>query len=169
MSTVTMMPPWRNAAAELFAGKYGYGDIVPHDELLAAFYLPKPTGKRTFEEYDQWRLAVLAQQDALAEWLLEERNMMLVAVPGQGYRITPPEQQTEQALERGMKRVRKEINRMARQLHYVDRSALTHEQARANADALARAAWLKSQVNKSKRLRIGDDTKKPQKIGKRED
>lgn len=168
MSTVTMLPPWKNAAAELFAGKYGYGDIVPHEDLLAAFYLPKPSGKITVDEYEQWRLGVLAQQDALAEWLLEERNMMLVAVPGQGYRITPPEQQTEQAMERGMKRVRKEINRMARQLHYVDRSALTHEQARENADALARAAWLKTQVNKSGRMRIGDDTKRQQKIGKSE-
>lgn len=163
-----MLPPWRNAAAELFAGKYGYGDIVPHADLLTAFYLPKPTGKITVDEYEQWRLAVLAQQDALAEWLLEERNMLLVAVPGQGYRITPPEQQTDHAMDRGMKRVRKEINRMARQLHYVDRTALTHEQARENADALARAAWLKSQFNKSSRIRIGDDAKKTAKIGKSE-
>lgn len=165
MSAVTLLPPWKNAAAVLFGERYNFGDIVPHDELLASFSLPKPTGKITVDEYETWRLSVLAQQEHLSEWLLEERNMLLVSVSGQGYRICEPEKQTAEALERGMKRVRKEINRMARQLHYVDRSTLTHEQARENADALARAAWMKSQMNKSKRLRIGEDAK-PKKIAK---
>jgi len=159
MTEVTLLPPWRNAAAELFAGRYGYGAIVPHDELLYAFNLPKPQGRITVEEYEAWRLSVLAQQEALADWLLEERNMMLVSIPGQGYRICEPEKQTETAMDRGMKRVRKELVKLARNLHYVDRSSLTHEQARENAEAMARAGWLKAQFNKTKRLRIGDDLK----------
>lgn len=159
MSAVTLLPPWRNAAAELFAGKYSFGALIPHDELLAALNLPKPTGRITVEEYEAWRLSVLAQQDALAAFLLEERNMLLVSVQGQGYRVCEPEKQTEHALDRGMKRVRKELVKMTRQLHYVDRSALTHEQARENAEALARAGWLKQQIGKAKRLRIGDETK----------
>lgn len=162
---VSLLPPWRNAAAELFAGRYGYGDLVPHDELLAAFNAPKPTGKITVEEYEAWRLAVLAQHDALTDWLLEERNIMLVSVPGQGYRLCKPEEQTETAVERGMKRVRRELVKMTRQINYVDRSSLTHEQARENAEALARAGWLKQQIGKAKRLRIGDDSK-PKKIAR---
>lgn len=164
MSEVTYLPAWRNAVATLFGGKYTYGQIVSHDELLTAFDLPKPVGKITTEEYEHWRLAVLSQQDALSEWLLEERNMLLVNVPGQGYRIMEPEMQSGHALERGMKRVRREVKRMIRQLHYVDRSALTHEQARENADALARAAWVRQQINRGGRMRISSEAKQNKEI-----
>lgn len=157
--TVTLLPPWKNAAAELFAGQYRYGDLVPHAALLEAFGLPKPAGLVTAEDYESWRLSVLEQQDALADWLLEERNMMLVSVPGQGYRICEPEKQTETAVDRGMKRVRRELGKMARQLRYVDRSALTHEQARENAEAMARAGWMQQQLDEVKRLRLSDDPK----------
>lgn len=155
MTGVThLLPPWRNAAAELFASKYTYGDIVPHSELQAALMLPKPTGKITVEEYEEWRLSLLAQVDALGTFLLEEKNMCLKAVPGQGYMIVEPAKQTEYALEHGMKRVKSELRKMGRRLSFIDRSALTHEDARKNADALARLSFLQQMANKARRSRF---------------
>ena len=156
---VHLLPPWRNAAAELFADRYTFGDVVPHAELQAALMLPKPTGKITVDEYEEWRLALLAQVDALSAYLLEERNMCLKAVPGQGYMIVEPAKQTEYAMEHGMKRVKSELRKMGRRLTYVDRTALSHEDARKNADALARLAFLQSMANKRKRFTMTEDQK----------
>lgn len=149
---VHLLPPWRNAAAELFADRYTYGDVVPHDVLQASLGLPKPQGKITVDEYEAWRLGLLSQVDALASFLLEERNMCLKAIPGQGYMIVKPSEQTEYALGHGMKRVKSELRKMGRRLSFIDRSALSHEDARKNADALARLAFLQSMANKRKRF-----------------
>ena len=82
--TVTLLPPWRNAAAELFSGRFGYGDVVSHETLQAAFGLPKPKGPLMAEEYEAWKLAVVAQVDALSAFLLEERNICLKSIHGHG-------------------------------------------------------------------------------------
>lgn len=154
MSEIHLLPAWRNAAAELFAGQYGYGDIVPHDVLNASLRLPKPQGRITVEDYEGWRLSLLSQMDALAAFLLEERNICLKAIPGQGYQIVEPAAQTEFAMKHGMKRVKSELRKMGRRLSFVDRSALTHEDARKNADALARLSFLEQMANKAKRKRF---------------
>lgn len=158
---VILLPPWRNAAAELFSGKYGYGDVVPHSELQEALRLPKPTGKVEVEEIEKWKLALLAQMDGLVNFLLEERNICLKAIPGEGYLILDPAEQTDYALKLGMKRVKDELRKMGRRLSFVDRSQLTHEEARKNADALARLSFLKQMANKSQRRRFiaQDDVK----------
>lgn len=156
---VHLLPPWRNAAAELFAGRYTYGDVVPHEELQAALNLPKPVGRVTVDEYEGWRLSLLAQVDALSAFLLEERNMCLKAIPGQGYMILKPEEQTDYAMGHGLKRVRSELRKMGRRLSFIDRSALSHEEARKNADALARLSFLQSMANKRKRFVMRPDKK----------
>ena len=90
-----LSPPWKQAAIELFDGRFSYGDLVPHAELQTAFRLPKPVGLVQVEAYERWRLALLAQMEGLSSYLLEEKNMCLRPVNGQGYRIVQPEKQTE--------------------------------------------------------------------------
>ncbi len=163
--TVHLLPAWKNAAAELFAGEYTYGDVVPHAELQAALRLPKPTGKITVDDYEEWRLALLSQFDALSNFLLEDRNICLKAVPGQGYMIVEPAKQTEYAMEHGLKRVRSELRKMGRRLSFVDRGALTHEEARQNADALAKLSFLQQQEKKAKRMKFAAEPERKE-IGK---
>lgn len=140
-------PPWRNAMAVLFApGGYTYGQLIPHDVLQAALGLPKPDGRITVDEYEAWRLKLVSQVEALSEALLEDRSMCLQSVPGQGYRIVEPEKQTEFAVKQGQKGLRSALMKMGRRLSFVDRSALTAEQAKQNADALSRLSFLESQV-----------------------
>lgn len=80
--------------------------------------------------------------------------MCLASVHGQGYRIVHPHEQTGYAQDMGMKLIRRELSKMARRLHFVDRSRLTNEQAMENANAMARAAFLKQQMDKAKRLKF---------------
>lgn len=151
---VHLLPAWRNAAAQLFSGRYTYGDEITHEELQEALRLPKPTGLLKPEEYERWRLDLLSQVDALSDWLLEEKNMCLQSVQGRGYRIVPPSEQTEFAVKQGRKKIRSELRKMGRRLSFVDTSALTADQRRENADALARLSFMEQQFSKAKRRRF---------------
>lgn len=152
--SVRMLPPWKNAAAELFGGKYGYGDVVSHNELYDSMSLPKPKGLVSVETLENWKLEVLSQIELLKAFLLEERNICLRSIPGRGYEIVPPEKQTDYAVKQGTKKVRAELRRMGQRLSYIDRSKLTHEDARKNADALAKLAFLQQSVKRANRKRF---------------
>lgn len=151
---VHMLPAWRNAAAELFSGKFSYGDVVTHAELQGSLRLPKPTGLVVPEAYERWRLDLLSQIAALSEWLLEEKSMCLSNVQGQGYMVVKPEQQTEYAVKQGRKAIRSELRKMARRLTYIDHAALSQEDRRKNADALARLSFMDQQFKQAKRRRF---------------
>jgi len=155
--TVHLLPAWRNAATELFSGQYGYGDVIPHEALRESLRLPEPVGKHSREEWEAWRLALVAQIDALSDWLLEEKNMCLRSIQGQGYQIVEPAEQTEFAVKQGRKKIRSELRKMGRRLSFVDTSALTADQRRENADALARLSFMEQQFSKAKRRRFITD------------
>lgn len=151
---VHLLPAWRNAAAELFSGQYGYGDVISHEALREALRLPEPKGKLTVTEYESWRLALVAQIDALSDWLLEEKNMCLRNIQGQGYQIVEPSEQTEFAVKQGRKRIRAELRKMGRRLSFIDHAALSQDERRQNADALARLSFMDRQFRQAKRQRF---------------
>lgn len=146
---ISYSPPWRNAADKL---NFAYGNEVTHEALNEALGMPEP--RAGVEDYKEWSIRRMTQIEALKEWLLEEHSMCLASIYGRGFRVVHPHEQTEYAQETGMKMIRRELGKMARRLYYVDRSQLTHDQARQNADAMARAAFLRQQVNKAARLKF---------------
>lgn len=148
---ISYTPPWKNAMAVLFGpGGYTYGQLIPHEALQDALGMPKPQGRITVDEYEAWKLRLVSQVDALSDALLEDRNMCLQSVIGQGYRIVEPERQTAFAVKQGQKGLRAALSKMGRRLSFVDRSALTTDQAKENADALARLSFLQTQVGRRK-------------------
>lgn len=147
------LPPWKNALTSLFKpGGYGYGDLIPHEVLQGALGLPKPTGRIQVEEYEAWRLQLVGQVEALSSALLEDRNMCLQSVIGRGYKIVEPQNQSEFAVKQGQRELVSALRKMGRRLSFVDRAALTAEQAKENADALARLSFLNSQVGRKRLL-----------------
>lgn len=153
------LPAWKNAVAVLFSGKYTYGDIVSHEELRSALGLPKPVEKLHVDKVKQWEHRLLAQVDQLSAYLLEEKFICLRNVIGEGYMLVPPGEQTAFAVKQGQKDIKKSLRHMGRRLSFVDRTALTSEQAKENADALARLSFLQQQVKRARRMNMGDDPK----------
>lgn len=146
---ISYSPPWKNALAVLFGPDgYTYGQLIPHDALQGALGLPKPVGRITADEYEAWKLRLVGQVEALSDALLKDRNMCLQSVAGQGYKIVEPEKQTAFAVKQGQKGLRSALSKMGRRLSFVDRAALTNDQAKENADALARLSFLKAQVGR---------------------
>jgi hypothetical protein len=147
-----LSPRWKHVAVTMFGTKYKHGDVVPHEVLRVALGLPTPTGKVDVDEYEDWRLKLVSQIESLKSYLLESKNMDLQAVVGRGYEIVKPECQTGLALRDGMKLVQSTLKRMDRRLSFIDRTALTAEQAKENADALCRASFLAGQAQKARRI-----------------
>jgi hypothetical protein len=153
-----LLPPWKNAVAELFSGRYGYGDVVPHKVIHEALSLPKPKGKVHVSILEKWRLALMTQMEQLERHLLEKQNMCLANVYGQGYRILKPGEQTAHAIKHGHHGIKKSIRKMGKQLSFVARDQLTSDQAKENTDALNRLSALKSQVKKVRLLDFDEQT-----------
>ena len=150
---ISYTPPWKNAMAVLFGPDgYDYGELIPHEVLQEALGLPEPTGRITADELKSWQLRLVTQVTALSAALLEERNMCLKSVIGQGYKIVEPEKQTAFAVKQGQQELRTAMQKMGRRLSYLDRSALTAEQAKENADALARLSFLQTQMSTRQRI-----------------
>ena len=149
---ITYSPPWRNVAETMFNGQVGYGDEVSHEVLNEALGMPEP--RTTAEAYKEWALKRMTQLEALKEWLLKEHSMCLASIHGRGFRVIHPHDQTDYAQADGLRNIRRELGKMAERLYYVNRSQLTHEQARANADAMARAAFIRQSLGKAQRMRF---------------
>jgi len=161
---VTLLPAWREAAKRLADAKISHGDAISHEQLRAWLEMPQPSGSVTFEVVQQWQLAMLSQVDALRDYLLEERRMLLVPEIGRGYRIAQPSEQTDIATKDGVKKARRAIAQMQRQLLYVDTGQLTDEQRKQNVDAQARAGALRVALGRNRVAQIAEP--KPKRIKK---
>jgi hypothetical protein len=149
---VKLLPAWKQAAATLFDGRYNFGDVVSHEVIREALDLPKPQGRVSVEKLEAWRLNLLTQMDALSDWLLKNKLMCLRSIPGEGYLILKPAEQTRHAVKEGHKSIKASLRKMDRQLNYIDREQLTSDEARENADELARNSFLRTQFKNARRI-----------------
>src|SRR5690606_29121171 len=116
----------------------------------------KLTQPETIEQYREYQFTLLQNMDEFRSSLLEEHSIALRTKPGVGYEVLPPAEQTKYAVDVGMRRVRRELRWMATHLVNVDHSKLTSDQRKENADAMARAAMLKSMFRKAQRIEVGE-------------
>lgn len=150
---VTLHPRWLQAAFALVeSGAYGYGDLIPHDDLRAELGLPRPDDNAGIPEYERWQFRMLQALDRLQEYLLTEHNMLMVSERGIGYRILHPSDQLTYTTGTANERIRREINRAARRLAHIDNSQLTAGERRAAADSMCRLAFLRSAVRRSRHV-----------------
>ena len=137
---LTLYPAWRQAVAQLDAdGMLVPGKVIDKAWLDAAFGIQPP---KSFEDVDKNRLRFVSQMSALRDELLTKRKLMLRAVDGIGYRIVLPQEQTGTALKDRGASIRRELRSLHCELAYVDHAALTDEQSKKNADALAQIGVL---------------------------
>jgi len=91
-------------------------------------------------------LQYLSQLNGFQTALLEEHQVALANVKGEGYRIVAPHEQTPWAERQGIADVRKAIRKLATRLTNVDFAQLGTEDRKANADALARLGMMGGMV-----------------------
>lgn len=141
----SILPEWRQAVRDFLAADFKEGDIVPHRWLEEHFgmaaldddkpLLPVDWSARQFE----W----LRNVEAFRGELLEQHQIFLSSVHGQGYRLVPPREQTAIAQERFEREAKRSYRKAATTLKHVRVGELSESERKENLDAIARIAMLR--------------------------
>jgi hypothetical protein len=139
-------PRWRHALRVLTARGLSNGDVIEKSELVDLFGLKTPI---TAADQQKYQLDFMAQYIPLRDELLEEHRIALRTLRGDSaYQVLPPAQQTDYAMQEGMRDLSRTMRRMAKTVAYVRHEELTDDQRKANADAQAKVAMLAGMVRK---------------------
>lgn len=149
MNDVKKLPLWRDAVERFVAMNPGPGAIIPKKWFFDSFGIEKPV---TAEDQIRAGLEFLSSMDRFRSELLEDYMIDLIAVPGEGYKIIPPEEQTKTALDIRSRNIANEISKMARSVAFVNTAALDDSQRREQADGLAKVAALKTMFKRRRLL-----------------
>ena len=135
-------PIWRQAAKEAVA-EFAYGDTIPHTWIAEHLEIANPQGWiGTVDAYRALAFDLLRKMDNFRAVLLEEHKRYLVNVRGLGYKIIEPPHQTDAAMLRLQDELRRSLAKAMSALVHVNESAISLEDARENAEAKAKLAWL---------------------------
>lgn len=148
----TLLPAWKNVVVAIEAGRWSYGDLIPHDELQAILGLPEPAGSVTADQYKSWRFRLLQETTALTAHLLVDLQMDLRVEVGVGYRITKPSDQSKLAEIDLSKEIAKAFRDAARRIRHCNRAMLTSAESQENTDAAVRLAAKTDALRKLDRL-----------------
>lgn len=132
-------PAWRHALHELELASISPGQTIQKVWLEELFGLQVP---QTIAEAEKQRLTFLGLFDQLRWALLEKHRLMLRPVPGVGYRVVEPEQQTSVAMKDRGAELMRALGKMAAEISHVRLEALDDTQRKANADAQAKVGAL---------------------------
>jgi len=136
----TLYPAWKEA---LKLWRFTWGDIVPHEWFYEAFGLTPICDDMTVKRAEQIKLKFLGQFTPFRQAMLEDRQMWIDSVPGYGYEVVTPGEQSRRAYESRIARIAKELRDLDRQLRHVNIGMLSQDERRENADLLARQATLR--------------------------
>jgi hypothetical protein len=143
MDEITVFPEWKQAVRDFLAAGFKEGDIVSKEWLERHFDM-EPVGQRmTADEFQARQFAWLRNTDAFRTALLEQHQIALQTVAGDGYRIVPPHEQTALAQQKFEREATKAFRRAALTLKNLRTDQLTDEQRRENTDAIAKLSMLR--------------------------
>lgn len=157
-TNVEIYPLWRRALARFRDTGLTYGDTLPHTWLYREFEceaLSDPT-KITGDQQNKLKLKLLNEFDPFREALLEQEQIDLQSVPGVGYELVPPADQTVRALKDTVKDIERVWRKGMARAANVNTALLTTEQRRERVDNLARLALLGRQIKAPRELPPAD-------------
>lgn len=130
-------PIWRQAAQDAIA-EFKYGDIIPREWLVANLHIAEPQHKITVAEYQRLSFDMLTKMDGFKDEMLTRHHRYLINIRGIGYKIVEPPHQTNAAMTRMQRELRKAIANAMSAVVNINATALTIEESRANAEARAK-------------------------------
>ncbi len=141
---VRLSPAWKHALSVLLEEGLTDGRVIHKDRLADLFGLRKPV---TAADQERYQLDFMQQFLDLRDELLEEHRLCLRTMYGESsYEVLPANQQTDLAMNDGVREVKRAIRKMTRTLAFIRHEELTDDERRKNADAQAKAAMLAGMV-----------------------
>ncbi|KKK49703.1 hypothetical protein LCGC14_3132410, partial [marine sediment metagenome] len=135
---------------------FGVDMLIPHEWLRIEFKYPELNLKDSFPKGstpDKWQklqLLYMVDIEKTRRHLLVEYKRDMQNLHGKGYTLLRPNKQTGEAVRDGEKGFAKSIRKMGSRIRNVDKSALSPEESRHNADAETSLQSLKSIMTRSK-------------------
>lgn len=155
---VELYPSWRQALVNFREAGYAFGDILPKSWLYEQFEcagLNDP--KITWEQAQKLQLRLLSQFTPFREALLDQDQIDLQSVPGVGYELVPPADQSRRAVKDTLHDVQKAVRKGVARATNVNTALLTAEQRREHADNLARLGMLRRMLKPPRELPPPDE------------
>jgi hypothetical protein len=137
---------WQNALAAFDSADFYPGDIIPMAWFYEHFRVKEPSSRGTIAEFQEEQFRFLGEMDRFQKALAEDYDLALQNVRGEGYRIVPPAEQTEWAMDRAQREFGKALSRAHMRLTHIRLNELTDEQRRQNADAQAKLAAFRTRA-----------------------
>lgn len=141
--------PWRVALPKFLAAGFSPGDLIKHEWFFEALGIVQPKDCTEAQTALKSQLVYCREVSELRRELLEEHQIALRNVLGEGYEIVHPHEQTAWAEER----VKAELGKAARtaraRLTNVQFDQLTDTQKKENLDAQARLSFFRKEARKA--------------------
>lgn len=157
-SNVEFYPSWRQALTHFREAGRTYGDILTHAWIHEQFEceaLADP--KITWQEAKKLQLRLLSQFTPFRETLLDQDQIDLQSVPGVGYELVPPVDQSGRALKDTLNEINKAMRKGIARATNVNTALLTIEQRREHADHLAQLGMLRRLTKPARELPPADE------------
>lgn len=140
-----LLPEWRQAVKDFLAAGFKEGGIVSHAWLEEHFGMSKLDDDKPLlpADWNARQFEWLRNIEAFRAELLEEHQVFLSSVFGEGYRLVPPREQTAIAQERFEREAKRSYRKAATTLKHVRAAELTESERKENLDAIARIAMLR--------------------------
>lgn len=152
-------PVWRQAAKDAVR-EFDYGDVIPHSWIAEHLEIEDPTGwVGTVDAYRALAFDLLRKMDNFRAVMLTEHKRYMVNVRGLGYKIIEPPHQTDAAMLRLQDEMRRSLAKAMSALVHINETAISMDDARENAEAKAKLAWINTiGVKKLARVPDSDET-----------
>jgi len=141
----TLLPEWRQAVRDFLSAGFKEGDIVPHAWLEQHFGMAKLDEDKPLlpADWSARQFDWLRNIESFRTELLEQHQVFLSSVYGEGYRLVPPREQSAIAQERFERDAKRSYRKAAATLKNVRLGELTEAERKENLDAIARIAMLR--------------------------
>lgn len=161
MDDLPLHPIWREALRRWPEYGYTWGDIIPHKWFFEVFDLPEIIDTMTVKQAQAIELKMLRYRTEFERALRAEYRMDLVSVPGKGYEIVTPGEQSRRAYDDFQTAMKRASRDLAERLRYINVGMLSDDERRENANLLARAGsiarWIKQAAAQLTHLLPGED------------
>lgn len=153
-----LYPSWRQALVEFRTAGFAFGDVVPHPWFYTRFDCEElNNSKITWEQAQKLQLRLLSQFTPFREALLEQDQIDLQSVPGVGYELVAPSDQSRRAVKDTQREIEKAMRKGVARATNVNTALLTAEQRREHADNLARLGMLRRMLKPPQELPPADE------------
>lgn len=152
-----LYPIWREALHNWKTSGFTWGDIVPHAWFFREFRLPEIRDAMTVKEAKTIELKMLQNRTQFERALRAEYRMDLVSVPGVGYEIITPAEQSRRAWDDFRAALRRAWRDLMERLRYLALEQITDDQRRENAHLLALAGSFARWTKDKDALSSGED------------